>query len=57
MAKPKSGRIKTDPLGSIGGSQVKKLTWLLKTGKKSTITAKIESAAFGTEVKQIKIGG
>lgn len=49
--------LKRTPLGSIDGSQVKKLTWLLKTDKKSTITAKVESAAFGTEVKQIKIGG
>ncbi|MCG6187568.1 M14 family metallopeptidase [Maribellus maritimus] len=49
--------ISRTPLGSIGGNQVKKLTWLIKTDKKPTITAKIESAVFGTDVKQIKIGG
>jgi len=45
------------PLGSIGGNQVKKLTWLIKTDKAQTVTAKIESAVFKTDVKQIKIGG
>ena len=49
--------ISRTPLGNISGSKVKKLTWLLKTDKRSTITAKIESAVFGTDVKQIKIGG
>src|SRR6056297_2254447 len=44
------------PLGSIGSNQVKKLTWLIKTGKAETVTAKIESAVFKTEVKQINIG-
>lgn len=45
------------PLGSIGGNQVKKLTWIVKTTKNETITAKIESAVFSEKVKQIKIGG
>lgn len=45
------------PLGEIGGNQVKKLTWLLKTEKKTEITAIIESAVFGNSVKQINIGG
>jgi len=49
--------IKRTPLGSIGGNQVKKLTWLIKADKKPTISAKIESTVFGTQVKQIKIGG
>jgi len=45
------------PLGSIGGNQVKKLTWLIKAGKNETVSAKIESAVFGEKVKHIKIGG
>ncbi len=45
------------PLGDIGGSQVKKLTWIVKSDKKPVLTAKIESAVFGTQVKQVKIGG
>ncbi len=45
------------PLGDIGGNQVKKLTWIIKAEKKTEITAKVESAVFGTSVKQIKIGG
>jgi hypothetical protein len=49
--------LKRTPLGSIGGNQVKKMTWLLKTDKKQVISAKVESAVFGTEVKPIKIGG
>ena len=49
--------IKRTPLGSIGGNQVKKLTWIIKADKKPTINAKLESKVFGTEVKQIKIGG
>ncbi len=49
--------ISRTPLGFIGGNQVKKLTWLLKAKKGSEITAKTESAVFGTDVQQIKIGG
>lgn len=49
--------IQRTPLRKIGGNQVKKLTWLLKAGKSTEITAKIQSAMFGTKVKQIKIGG
>lgn len=49
--------IKRTPLGSIGGNQVKKLTWIIRCGKKQDITAKIESAIFGKVEKQIKIGG
>ena len=45
------------PLGNIGGNQVKKLTWLIKADKKTTISAKIDSAVFGNNVKQINIGG
>ncbi|MBN2773272.1 MAG: hypothetical protein JXR31_03415 [Prolixibacteraceae bacterium] len=45
------------PLGSIGGNQVKRLTWIIKAGKTSSITAKIESKNVGSDVKQIKIGG
>ncbi len=48
--------IKRTPLGNIGGNQVKKLIWLIKADKKTTISAKIESAVFGPDVKQIKIG-
>jgi len=49
--------IKRTPLGNIGGNQVKKLTWLIKAEAKTSISAKIESAVFGSDVKQIKIGG
>jgi hypothetical protein len=49
--------LKRTPLGSIGGNQVRKLTWLLKAGKRTVISAKLESAVFGEKVKQIKIGG
>ena len=45
------------PVGAIGGNQVKKLTWLIKSDKKQTISAKIKSKVFRTEVKQINIGG
>jgi hypothetical protein len=49
--------LKRTPLGRIGGNQVKKLTWLIKSDKKAIINVKLESAVFGTKVKQIKIGG
>jgi hypothetical protein len=45
------------PIGSIGGNQVRKLTWLIRTNKKAEISAKLESAVFGEKVKHIKIGG
>ena len=48
--------LKRTPLGTIGGNQVKKLTWLLKTDKKPTIAVTLESLVFGSKVKQIKIG-
>lgn len=44
------------PLGEIGGNQVKKLTWIIKTDKK-TLKAHIDSPLFDATVKQIKIGG
>ncbi len=49
--------IQRTPLGSVGGNQVKKLTWLIKADKKATIEASLESTVFGNQVKQIKIGG
>ncbi len=49
--------IKRTPLGSIGGNQVKKLSWMIKSEKKTQITAKVESAVFTDNVKQINIGG
>lgn len=49
--------LKRTPLGTIGGNQVKKLSWLIKTDKKPIISVKLQSAVFGTLVKQIKIGG
>ena len=42
--------------GDIGGNQVKKLTWTIKTDKKA-LKAHIESPLFDATVKQIKIGG
>jgi len=48
--------LKRTPVGTIGGNQVKKLEWLVKTDKKPTISVKLESAVFGSVVKQIKIG-
>ncbi len=44
------------PLGDIGGNQVKKLTWLLKTDGKAEIKASLESVLAGTAMKTIKIG-
>ncbi len=44
------------PLGDIGGNQVKKITWTIKTDKK-TLKAHIDSPLFDATVKQIKIGG
>ncbi len=49
--------IKRTPLGKIGGNQVKKLSWIIKTDKSISVTAKIESKSVGSDVKQIKIGG
>ena len=49
--------LKRTPLGTIGGNQIKKLTWLLKTDKKPTISVALESIVFGSKVKQINIGG
>jgi len=48
--------LKRSPVGRIGGNQVKKITWLIKTDKKLNIAVKLESAVFGSSVKQIKIG-
>ncbi len=48
---------KRTALGDIGGNQVKKLTWTIKTDKNSILKAHIESPVFGSTVKQIKIGG
>ena len=45
------------PVGDIGGNQVKKLSWLIKSETGKTITAKLVSAVFSTDVKSIKIGG
>ncbi len=47
---------KRTPLGDIGGNQVKKLSWILKTEGKTELRASLESAPFGTSSKQIKIG-
>jgi hypothetical protein len=49
--------LKRTPLGRIGGNQVKKLTWIIKTDKKPTLSVKLESTVFGNKEKQIKIGG
>jgi hypothetical protein len=49
--------LKRTPVGTIGGNQVKKLEWLVRTDKKPAISLKLESAVFGSVVKQIKIGG
>ena len=48
--------LKRTPLGTIGGNQVKKLSWLFKTDKKPTISVTLESLVFGSKVRQIKIG-
>ncbi|MFW6290389.1 MAG: hypothetical protein ACOC0R_05425, partial [Mariniphaga sp.] len=48
--------LKRTPLRHIGANQVKKLSWLIKADKKEEITAKIESAVFPEQVKQIKTG-
>ena len=48
---------KRTPLGDIGGNQVRKITFTIKTDKKTTLKAHIESVAVNPEIKQIKIGG
>ncbi len=48
---------KRTPLGDIGGNQVKKITFTIKTDKKTMLKAHIESVSFNQEIKQIKIGG
>ena len=48
---------KRTSVGDIGGNQVRKLTWTIKTDKNSILKAHIESPVFGSTVKQIKIGG
>ena len=42
------------PLGAIGGNQVKKLSWIVKSKKDSEIKAIIESAVFTNVVKSFK---
>ncbi len=49
--------LKRQPLGPIGANQVKKLTWLIKAGRRTEISAGIESAVFGNIVKTINTGG
>lgn len=49
--------LRRTPLRYIGANQVKKVSWLLKAESKDVITAKIESAVFPEQVKQIKTGG
>ena len=48
---------KRTPLGDFGGNQVRKITFTIKTDKKTILEAHIESVTFNPEVKQIKIGG
>ena len=45
------------PLRSIGANQVKKLEWLIKAKKGTSVSAIIESAMFSDKSKQFKIGG
>jgi hypothetical protein len=49
--------LKRTPLGVIGGNQVKKLAWIVKSQKPVQVTARIESKSIEDDVKQIKIGG
>ncbi len=49
--------LKRTPIRHIGANQVEKVSWLIKAGSKDVITAKIESAVFPDQVKQIKTGG
>jgi hypothetical protein len=48
---------KRTPIGPIGGNQVVKQTWIVKTDKSKTLNATLESTVFGSKTKQIKIGG
>jgi hypothetical protein len=48
---------KREPLGTIGGNQVKRVTWIIKGDKSFTLDTKIESAVFTDVIKQFKIGG
>lgn len=49
--------LKRTPAGAIGGNQVKKMTWMLKAGKKTELTVKVESSIFGDTDERIMIGG
>ncbi len=48
---------KRTPVGTIGANQVKKLSWLVKTGKNNKVTATLQSVVFADDVKQFNIGG
>ncbi|MEN8116357.1 MAG: M14 family metallopeptidase [Bacteroidota bacterium] len=48
---------KRTPVGKLNGNQVKKFSWIIKTGKKAKVTATIKSAVFTDVEKQINIGG
>ena len=48
---------KRTPLGDIGGNQVRKITYTIKTDKKTVLKAHLESVTFSPEVRQINIGG
>ncbi len=45
------------PLGPLGGNQVKKLSWILKTDGKQEVTVTLDSPLFAKSMKTIKIGG
>jgi hypothetical protein len=44
------------PINSLAGNQVRKLTWLVQTGKPGELTAKLESPVIINQVRKISLG-
>ena len=49
--------IKRTPLHDLAGNKSVKLTWLIKAGRKGTLTISLMSKQAGSDSKQINIGG
>ncbi len=49
--------IKRTPLHDLAGNKSLKLTWLVKAGRKGTLTISLMSKQAGSDSKQINIGG
>jgi len=49
--------IRRTPVHDLAGNRSVKLTWLIKAGKKGTLTVNLMTKQAGTDSKQINIGG